>query len=287
MARRAEPGYRRRRHAGVLVAFALLAAAVAALWPGLLPGGLRTVPTGLAAVVVAGLGAALPWRGARRAFLGFVAAAPVGLCAAGVAGGGTVGWATGAAIWFGLGLVGWQLLAGRMFAGARPGSAPVLKARAVSRLTARELWDGLVPAAGRNTASAEAVARRAEPGPARPGELLLTLDRADGRALPVRLVVIEAEAPYHLRAAVLSRVKDALVARADKAVSGPGGLLGFVEMSVVDLGDRRLVLVRGEPPGLSFAEATEAWLDDRLGRELDRRVAGVEARAAGRTGPAG
>ncbi|MCB1339064.1 MAG: hypothetical protein KDK10_16960, partial [Maritimibacter sp.] len=160
-------------------------------------------------------------------------------------------------------------------------------ARAVSRLTARELWDGLVPAAGRNTASAEAVARRAEPGPARPGELLLTLDRADGRALPVRLVVIEAEAPYHLRAAVLSRVKDALVARADKAVSGPGGLLGFVEMSVVDLGDRRLVLVRGEPPGLSFAEATEAWLDDRLGRELDRRVAGVEARAAGRTGPAG
>lgn len=257
MTRPFDLAFRRRRYVAVVAGFVLVSLAGLALRPGS-SAGLPPVQAVVLALAVAGFGAGLPWLRARFAVLAVASTAPVGATLGMFSAGAGI---TGVAAWSALACLVFLGLTGPLLDRLTARRAPMLRARAGSRLPAAAIWTALVPTPGHQEANCDAADIRFAAATGRPG-------RAPQR---LRLVVIEVDKPYHIRAAV--------VPTAETAGREPDGRpMGIVEMALVDLGDRRLVLVRGEPGPIGFADWVSYWLEDRLGRELDRRLATLTAR---------
>ena len=158
--------------------------------------------------------------------------------------------------WAGLAAVAGVGLYGRWADRLTPRRGPLRKARGVSRIDLDTLWYALVPTPGhaaRYPAPGEIAIAAASPDHSR---VWLRGHTPAGAPFEALLHIFESEPPFHVRLRV-------------DPVAGDCGLdAGVIELSLVDLGDHRLVLVR--------QELAADWLDDGLGRRLDRRLAAVD-----------
>lgn len=152
------------------------------------------------------------------------------------------------------------------------------KARASSRVDIHRLWYGLVPGAalawnagGPGGASvAEIMLRigRVRPLPTAPLTLRPLPQDTTAEAEDPGVQILEIEPPFHIRLRSTGTGKQGVINAA-----------GISEIFIVELGRQRLVLLAHAFSNLPLGRALLAWLDDRPGRLLDRRLALIERRA--------